>query len=76
MINQEALDKLRAAPFTSEKVIETLEAMDKIHSGLGGLGDTQLPIDYQSPSMEVEKGQMIPFIILGLRHPTIEEKKE
>lgn len=73
-INQPALEKLRAATFNSENFIETMLQMVNIQEMMGASGDTQLPLDYQEPGMKVEPGELIPFIIIGLRKvPDVEQ---
>ena len=66
-INKAALEKLRAATFNSENFIETMQHMVGIQEMMGASGDTQLPLDYQESGMEVKPGELIPFIIIGLR---------
>ena len=75
-INKAALAKLRAAVFTSENFIETMENMVNIQEMMGASGDTQLPLDYQESGMEVKPGELIPFIIIGLRAVPIVEIAE
>jgi len=72
-INEAALAKLRAATFTSENFIETMESMVKIQEMMGASGDTSLPLDYQEPGMEVKEGELIPVITIGLRAVKIVE---
>jgi hypothetical protein len=74
MINQQALERLKAATFDARVVGKVLEQMDSIGSVFAG-GDIDLPIDYQQAGDDVEAGEMIPVITIGLRQVNIIDKE-
>lgn len=64
-INKQALDRLQGATFTSESIVEVL----KILSRVADLTDStaEIRLDYQKEDDKVADGDLIPFIVIGLR---------
>jgi hypothetical protein len=75
-INKAALEKLKAAPFTSQNFIDTMKQMVDIQDMMGASGDTQMVLDYQQRGAKVEPQELIPFITIGLRQPKVVEEVE
>ena len=69
-INQAALAKVREAKMNGESFAKVA-----LHIGglleLTGAAESNLTFDYQHDDIEVEPGDLIPFITIGLRQATI-----
>ncbi len=74
-INEQALKRLQESSITPEAVVATLEQICNGCNMFGIVG-SQIPLDYQDADTVLEEGDLIPFIIIGLRPPTIEEVSE
>jgi len=74
-INEAALEKLRAATFSSETFASVLETICG-YKDLLGSGDSQMNLDYQVAGAPVKPGDMIPFIHFGIRQATVSEVAE
>ena len=72
-INKQALKRLQDSSITPEAFVKTLE---QICNGcnLFDVEGSQLSLDYQDSDTVLEEGDLIPFIIIGLRPPTVEEE--
>ena len=72
-INKQALKRLQESSITPEAIVATLE---QICNGCNmfDVGGSQLPLDYQNSETKLEPGDLIPFIVIGLRPPTVEEE--
>jgi len=64
-VNQQALDRLRAAGLRAEGVATIFEHMGKCVEQFG-VAAGRLLISYQSPGDYVEPGDLVPTIILSL----------
>jgi len=64
MINKVAAERLLGAKFRPEKFLEILQ---EIHGTHPDVGEVSMKLDYQRPEDEQVEGEVIPFVILGLR---------
>ncbi len=69
-INPAALEQLRSATFKAETFATVMKQMSLAQDQLGA-GDTSLTLDYQIVGEQVEAGDMIPYITIGLRQATV-----
>lgn len=74
-INEQALEKLKAATFTATTFANVMAQMCEARDLLGA-GDTQLTLDYQSEDTVVKPGDMIPVITIGLRQGVVVDSIE
>jgi len=71
-LNQAAMERLKAATFTPETFVEVAKQMTEAQERFGTFAPSQLPLDYQEDGDEVEPGDMIPVILIGIRPATME----
>jgi len=72
-INQAALERFRGAKLRPEKFAEIMEAICSVRdTSAASDAVSHLNLDYQDPDDEVQPGEMIPFITIGLRQATVE----
>jgi hypothetical protein len=57
---------------TGETFVTVLDSLSR-SLDLTGATETNLVLDYQSDDMEVERGDLIPSITIGLRQATLKE---
>ena len=71
-LNKAARERLLTATFTAETFVEVAEQMTEAQERFGTFAPSQLPIDYQRGEDEVEPGDMVPVILIGIRPATQE----
>lgn len=71
-LNKAARERLLGAPLTAKTFVEVAEQMVECQERFGTFAPAQLPIDYQHDNDEVEAGDMIPVILIGIRPATRE----
>lgn len=71
-LNKAARERLLAATFNSTTFVEVAEQMVEGQERFGTFAPSQLPLDYQHDGDEVEPGDMIPVILIGIRPATKE----
>ncbi len=64
MINKVAAERLLGAKLRPEKLLEILQ---EIHDAHPDVGEMSMKLDYQRPDDEQVLGEVIPFIVVGLR---------
>jgi hypothetical protein len=69
-IHPEALERLRAAPFTGRSLAEIFEQMHRL-SAIDPNCAPSFSLDYQSQADVIEEGDLIPIITIALRPATI-----
>ena len=70
MINPSALEKVKTAKMRGESFATVLESLATTLE-LTGAAETSITFDYQHDDIEVERGDLVPFITIGLRQATI-----
>lgn len=70
MINEAAIQKVTEAKMGGEHFAEVMKVMGGMLE-VTGAAETQMQFDYQHGDIEVEPGDLIPFITIGLRQATI-----
>lgn len=70
MINKQALERLKKATFTPQTIATLLEGLASVIEVMGS-STSQFQLDYQHQGDELEPGDMIPFVTIGLR-PAVE----
>jgi len=70
-IHQEALERVRSAKIRGEKVAEIMARFEGVLDATGA-ADCLLTLDYQGKDMDVQPGDLIPVITIGLRQATTE----
>ena len=71
-LNKAARERLLGAKFNSATFIEVAAQMVEGQKKFGTFAPSQLPLDYQQDGDEVEPGDMIPVILIGIRPATKE----
>ena len=69
MINQAALQKVKDAKMDGTSFAMVLESIGGMLD-FTGAAETNMTFDYQHKDIEVEHGDLIPFITIGLRQAT------
>jgi hypothetical protein len=69
-INQAALEKVREAKMSGGGFVNVLEVLAASLAFTGAV-ETNMTFDYQHDEVDVEPGDLIPFITIGLRQATI-----
>ena len=72
MINKDALEKVKTAKMKGESFATILEDLN-LTLEVTGAAETSITFDYQHDDIEVERGDLIPFITIGLRQATLNE---
>ena len=73
-VNKDALAKVKTAKMRGESFATVLESLATTLD-LTGAAETSITFDYQHDDIEVERGDLVPFITIGLRQATIKESK-
>ncbi len=71
-LNKAARERLLKATFKPETFVEVAGQMIMAQAKFGMFAPSQLPLDYQKDGDEVEPGDMIPVILIGIRPATKE----
>ena len=69
-INKDATERIETSKIGPDVVMHTLNAMCITGDLLGGVSG-EFKVDYQDANTPVEPGDMIPFIVFGLRPATM-----
>lgn len=75
MIQNDALLRLASSTIRPSVIVDTLVALDAVLEA-GGSDSGQVPIDYQDATDEVKEGDLIPFLVIGLRPATLADVEE
>jgi len=76
-INQAALERFKGAKLRPEKLVEIMEAICSARDASAASNAvSSLNLDYQDQYDEVQPGEMIPFITIGLRQATVEQSND
>lgn len=70
MINKAALEKVKTAKMKGESFATILEDLN-LTLDVTGAAETSITFDYQHDDIKVERGDLIPFITIGLRQATM-----
>ncbi|MHC4296425.1 MAG: hypothetical protein ACYS7Y_03910 [Planctomycetota bacterium] len=75
MIHNEALQRIASSTIRPSVIVDTLMALDAALEASGS-DSGQVPIDYQDINDEVKEGDLVPFLVIGLRPATLPEVEE
>ncbi len=73
MINEVAAKRLLGAKLRPEKLLEILQS---IHDAHPDVGEAHMTLDYQEIRDEQIPGEVIPYIVLGLRGAVTHKEEE
>jgi len=73
LINEAALQKVKDAKMSGEGFAMVMATLGETLA-LTGAAETQMSFDYQHKDILVEPGDLIPFITIGLRQATIQQR--
>jgi hypothetical protein len=73
MIHEAALERLRSAALTGDKLVEAMRGLSKQSVDLGGDGSFVFPCDYQHAGDVVEADTLVPQLILVMRRVEVPE---